>query len=751
MAVPLRHVTRFIVPDAAFHADTVSLDRAAMLAALDQARGVHHLVISDAQGLRGTAIATAELRQRCATLIADLPSGQAPPQRLATMAAMARHAEPLSLDVRPLHFVTIPPAATAQPDRWTMPHPYSMDPALFWPGQCAATLADTSTLLSIVDACQRWRHGQPPPPLAAMFPTAHAAHQALTAAPWLPFLMCALASRRVRIAWLRSPMSVGCAEAWALLGHQLLLRAVDYYWHSDAEAAHALAGVPGVRCRRLPAQRVQLLGRRAADPTPPSKTVSVADTFDGRLVDRLSSATGVGDINPLQVSRSFPSVVRLTTETPWAEMVSADAAAIGAASQTGLLGQVVHCRVTARWYLVAECMLDTFIAANSGGSLCVPVEPRRVSRRLVVVAPNDPVPAGAQRLHRGVVDLTPGEWAESPSHLKEPFWPLHASHLLLHPLRSAPESRRVRAGAHWWDCSRPGPSLCLDPMPRADDLAAVLAFQLHHAPNALAPTATFQVSPPTAAAMPAPVPGWWRCRLGCSRCALSQPVAQTGDSALVCRHELACVLWWHWQRFAEWQLCDSPRAADLGEHWFRLELFALSDALVEARRAATPPLSAWRNGSAHQFEDASQCDINRTVEAVASDSGVSPLLVQCIYLVWLINDTAARRYDQWQRVGSLLHQLDSGDEHRLVWHWWSRKYGGDKYCARDFAPGPYGKWSVVAPRHAGERGTTSDCVPFLAGMAKTAQGGQLRYVDAEVRQALDDFQQERARLDFISE
>lgn len=753
--------------------------------AIDRCRGAHTLVVRTADGTHWASVEQHHFMNLARNALGMQHSNVMPQlNRLVLLLGNTRLAS-VTLQLPAVTARPEPPVSLPALRQWAAPHPYAFSSKLFWPspsvGPLETDVFGSQELAAIAEACRR---ADAPADQLRIFGPPAKLHSILARSPFLPLLLAALANARVRARWVTARMVVGSQSMWAYVLHTLLLRCVDTYWPNDAVAARGIAGIPGLSVQPLPAPRLFCMHTPSAPQASEEQrqVVRYESTLDGTI--SLPPSDPLVAVNPMALDVTFPLVVRLTPEQPWVRLESRAMAVAASRTATGLPSQVVHDRAHNQWFAVAECALDEFIDAHAPGSLQVPIESARLCRRLAFYRETEPLPVGAAVLASRVwpvgsqpplvdgvrfslVDLAPGEYVDRRERLDadrvpRQWWPLVHSSMLIHPLRSAPESACVRANGHWWRCTQQGPSVCLDPQPRIEDLRTVLGFAVRHSvPSTAAPTGVFLCNPPALAALPQPVPRWYRCRLGCNACSVSHAVAHSGDSAVLTRQELACVLWWHWQRFAEFILCTSERADQLGPRWFQLECWALRDALARGAAVSrpveasppSPPINksltasmdstvqpvAWR-GSSVLLRDNTQWDVNRVVVAAAGTQ-LEPLEAQIIYLLWCIDDASAQEYQSWLRVGMQLYRLDpDSDTLRIAWQWWSRKYGGDKYNEdKDFGENRR-KWDQLGSANGRGGGENlARCMLSLASMAKKAAGGTLSYPRDRVDRALREF------------
>ena len=813
--VALRHLAVVSVTPGAFAQISLRKDPPVLvltlrdiLHAVDRCRGMHTLVVCTNDRRHWATLPVHQFMDRARTALGMQRSNSMPTLAALLTTLENRRLVSATMELPALDAQPPPPASLPAVRHWPAPHPYAFSSQLFWPSESVAPLGTvlfgTQALAAVADACRR---SEVRDALPQLFGTPAALHALLSRSPFLPLLLAALATPRVRSRWVDARMVVGTPQLWAYVLHQLLLRAVDMYWPTDTLAARGIVGIPGLCVQPLPASRLvcmQLKEPVSSGPIRCEWTLDGTTTTLSQIESSERSAAVEPVCHPMVLNATFPHRIRLDAQCLWMPLDSHQMAAAVSSAHTGLPSQVVHDYTRDRLFVVAECALDEFIASRGNDAvLRVPIGLRRVCRHLAFYKESEPLPAGAcvlltRQWHAAalggapfvdgvplvLVDLAPGEHVDrharlAPDRVPRRWWPLVSADTLLHPLRSAPESHRLKVNGHWWCCSQPGAAVCLDPEPQLDELRATLGLNARHSPPyAAAPTGVFLCAPPALAAMPAPVPRWHRCRLGCRSCAVSNAVAHSGDSAVLCRQELACVLWWHWQRFAEFILCVSPRAATLGPQWFQLECWALKDALAcgaDQLRAVTPPLRSsldaplrssssvtgaaqmlrtsscsidstqqlapYRSAVKLRLRDNSEWEVSAVVSAAAArcTNDMEPLLAHTVYLLWCINDSSAQEYGSWVRVGRQLYQLDpDSGELRFAWQWWSRRYGGDKYKEeRDFATGRQ-KWDQLASS-GGNGGELAMCMRVLASMAKRAGGDTLTYARDAVDRALTDF------------
>lgn len=741
------------------NAPAIELILREVVLALDRCTGMHTLLLCTEDRAHWSVIAAGEFVRRAKDAL-RLSIGARPPNTAELLAAIG---SVRLADVR-LQFPALRerpcPTVPAPPRVWIVPHPYCFQSQLFHPSSCVAELRDelfaSTQLATLADACRQ--NERPTAGLRAFAPTPAALHAWLTRAPYLFLFLAALGNAAVRRRWLDQRMVVGAPQMWNYLLHSLLLRAVDIYWPTDALAAHGIAGIPGLSCVPLPEPRLAMLHHDASP----------------EAVTPVPAAAAVA--HPMALGLDFPQQVRITADQPAVWIDSPMLAVAASRTYTGLPSQLVYNFTRQRWALVAECALERIIDDFSGEVLVVPVEQRRVCRNLEFYAADETLPADARVLcvrcwpvdvGAPIVDCNvPMVLVERAGYLSSPsqiasgrcpseWWPLVAADLLLHPLRGAADSQLLWADGHWWRCCDPGPSVCLDPTPTRESLAAVLAFADAHAlAGTPVPTAVFTCAPAAHAAHAFPVPQWYRCRLGCAKCPLSAPLARTGDSAVISRRELALVLWWHWHRFADYLLCVSRRAETLGRDWFAADCWLMKDALATGRTnmPAAAPLAQPKQAAAPvagrhtsvQLRDSGQWEVNGSVaRAAAETNGMQPLAAQIVYLLWLINDGSARNYKSWEYIGYLLYTLDSESTlYELAWRWWSRKYAESSYKESDWT-GPRRKWTQLrSVRDLGNGQDLQLSMRKLAGIAKHAAGGRLHYSPDGILRALREFLQE---------
>lgn len=744
-----------------------------IVAAVDRCRGMHTLLVHTTDGQFWAQIDAHVFLDKACTVL-SLPSSIPLPARLMVALGDMRLAsatiELPALSSPPSLADSVPAVRT-----WRAPHPYSFSSALFWPTPAVHPLADdlfaSPAMGALIDAVRQATPPQALPVLPINSPAT--LHAALLRCPFLFFFLAALCNSRVRSRWLTTRHLVGSPQLWAYVMHTLLLRCIDVFWPTDAVAAHGMTGVPGVRVIALPAPRIFCLQPK------PIATQATPLITEGTTHSMLSAAAAppIEVPHPMALDATFPQTFRVTDPCGWQRLDSAPLALAASRHAEGPPSQVVYHSTDRVWFLVAETALDDFIASQPPHTLLVPIESRRVCRRLGFFRENQPLPDGARVLATQVwckeigtpvvaglrmtlVDLAPGEYVDSvhrlsKEHTPTRWWPLMSSQFLLHPLRST--HRDVWANGHWWQCSRPGPSVCLDPDPPVEEVRAVLALQARHAQPSSAPaTGLWLCTPPVHASFPSPAPRWYHCRLGCTKCNISNAVAFSGDGALLCRQELACVLWWHWQRFAEHMLCYSERAEELGTRWFQSECWALSEVMAAPAPPASPPpppsvqrptplpvlrLSGTGGGGRASckvtLRDGSTWDVNPVVKQCAGE--LDPLVAQVVYLLWCINDNTAYDYSSWVRIGMALHQLDpESTTLRHAWQWWSRKYGSDKYHEDTDFTADNAKWDKLS---SGARAGAdlSTCLLALAAQAKRSCGGTLTYERTQVAKALAEF------------
>lgn len=773
----LRHVALLSVTPSAFaqirlrsDAPVLTLGLRDIVAAIDRCRGMHTLCIRTTDGAFWAQLSAREFLDRARVVLAITGVALSPaPAVLLEILASGKHSG-VKIELPVATARPAPPQGISAPKCWRVPHPYCFDSRLFWPSPAVTTLNTelfaSPALMSLIEACRNTR-AIAVPPLLGTVPLLHAA---LQRAPFLFFLLASLASNRVRARWTSQRLSIAAPHVWAYALHMLLLRAVDIYWTTDALAAHGVTGIPGLRVSPLPTPRIFCML-----PTPAPEDASKYVVPEIHSQSMMSSTANMSRIErPIALTANFPRALHLSDG--WMELETAEiAVAASRGNCEGVVSQIVYDTTDKRWFLVTEFSLDEFIESRGDHTLVVPIESRRVCRRLGFFRENCAIPPGSVVLETRewsadigapvvagirmmLVDLAPGEYVDqarrlSRDHTPERWWPLVSSRLLLHPLRS--EVTDVYASGHWWRCSKPGPSVCLDPDPSLEEVRTVLGFQIKHA-SVTSPPATglWLCSPPVFASMPAPVPRWHQCRLGCQRCSVSNAVAFSGDAAVVCRQELACVLWWHWHRFAEHMLCESDRATELGTRWFQLECLDLHEALASAAPAPPPPAPApatvpvvkvtpvlrlstgGRNGVT--LRDGSTWDVNSIV-AECCGPKLQPLEAHVIYLLWCINDDSAKEYDRWVRVGQKLYLLDPDSSvFKFAWQWWSRKYGDNKYAEdKDFGAHNT-KWEKLGSMRGGAA-DLSRCMLGLASAAKSAQQGKLVYTRELVTRAINEF------------
>ena len=731
----------------AIHSSLIVITRRDIVTTIDQCREAHSILFVSADRTKCASILVADFMMKCRQLLnLDSTSVQ-------KLVAMLKSTTGIGLVIElPAHDIktfTLPEIPLQSPAVWRYPHPYSFASKLFWPAPCAELLLANPALPGVEEACRRAAASKP----SDLFDGAGQLHSVLTENPFLPFFLAALANNNVRNRWKQPRMQLGSATTWAYILYRLLVEAVRFYWTNDAEAADGVRGIPGLQPRPLAVPRLNYLLSSDNNPNLVQTYVRFESTLG--FSPRVNEPTPA---HPLGLDKSFPYAAHITHTKSWIRLPSMEIALRVASAHTGLIGQIVRLRDADQWYLVAECALDEFAALYPEDGLIVPIETQRVCRKLLFFGENEPLPAGSVVLERGewssldgladfycrgntylLVDLEPGTFFSRPAELdnkRRPllYWPLNQH--MLHPLRSAPGSTRVLASGYIWDCSLRGPSVCLNPPPLIDSVRTVVSYQLHHFPSSTL-THVYLCSPPAMAAMPMPLPSWCQCRLGCTSCSIKQPVAVSGATALICREELPCVLWWHWMRFAEWMLCWSDRAEQLGVHWLRDEFWKMKAIEAAVVVPTTRVASVIQQPQPQGVVSRGKWEINKKVVDAANrrGSGVEPMIVQILYLLWCISDDTCSTELGWFSVGRSLREIDQDNDliHDL-WRWWSWKYGKQTYLPQKDFNGTNGKWYKITPRSQDQ----DLALATLASKAKKARG-TLCYDSKEIDAAIDDF------------
>lgn len=751
----------------------MTLSKREILIAVDRARSMHKLLFCTPDQTYWALLETKEFMERVRSII---KFGQS--ERMPTVAQLITHLNSSTFgSALEFHATTTKPELPlGRACEWTIPHPYNLDVNLFWPSECAELIKRSFDLdaIGLSDAPQD------------PFSLSNTVKIFLAESPFVLLFMAALSCATVRTKWIESRMNVMQQSVWSYLLHVFLLRAIDMYWKTDAAAAIGISGMPGVCCILLPEPRLVCLANRQEDPPLTSTIVRYESTLDGFSSTGVSSSITSELSDMLWIDRSFPLVVRIDQHTPWREFPTVDSLSAANRNYTGLISLMAVDSTKKRWFLVAECALDLFISMHP--PCFMPIEKTRVCRQLAFYREDETPPVGATILSTherismlgdlfvsgtkyALVDLAPGQFVDSHTRLPKEripasWWPLTSVSELLHPLRTSPQSHEIYANDRWWKCNGRGPSVCLTPDPQIESVRSVLAFQLSHStPSTPAPTSLFICTPPSMAAFPHPAPKWPTCRLGCAKCHTTSSIARCGDGALLCRQELACVLWWHWHQFAERLLCWSSRADELGERWFRHECWRLTDRqprpAASAKIKAPTPVSLdsmvidstspqqnkvnsalkYSNGSSTTitFRDNSTWEIPKSIATANDQQRISPLGAHVVYLLYHISDTTAQDYNQWVRVGRMLRTIDvASTELRFAWRWWSRRYGGSTYKDSDFDPSS-AKWEVLGTN--GDTQQIAKSMLALVGMAKKVQGS-LTYADSTVQRVFAEFWQD---------
>jgi len=625
---------------------------------------------------------------------------------------------------------TVVPTPVPALVRWTVGVPRALDIISFHPGAIVSRMTNffaSESLVSLERQCgdTRAQTGYP----CEMFTMQSEVLSICAHAPLFPLLLAGLANTRVRDSLLRTlrlatPV-LPSARFWSTLLYVFLRRAVEVAWSTDAEAASMLAADDRVVVIPLGCSRLDVLGASKTEASPPTSLNSSMSLHYDDSFDALSTSTDVARPCIGIDEPALPTHIRIGREEQWRE-IPFNTWGEEMLHHTGYPLQALVLMNDMRTFLCREDCIDQFIA-HFATRVAVPIEPRRVCRRLVFVDAAADVPVGASRVVLLNTSKPPTQLVEWPGYVRNYatlrrlyadvvtvwpriLWPITSAQDILHPLRSACGYTPLVVATGLTTTSRfvcgyIGPSRELDGLPSRETLADILAFNAVHAPATAPPTALFAISPPCSASQPnavcAAVVG---CRMGCMACGSRDAACVRGTSALVTRGELHNVLWWWWHEFAERVLLGDERKADLGARWFVHEARAVHALIHAARRKYPSALHTApkpRAGSVLlMLRDDNNWSISPEILScpLREQAGLTALEANVVVLLFHINDTSACGRNSWIEVGFRLYAIDPDNATlERAWRWWSRRYGGDSYD-NDKWDGPRREWTRLHSR-----------------------------------------------------